>query len=74
MAVGTFDTRREAAQALGRFAATYDARIVVDRNASRQTVGDFADSWWKTRAGHRPSTLVRDREAFDRDGLSWESE
>jgi len=69
MAIGTFDTRREAAQALGRFAASYDAHKVVQRNAGRQTVGEFADSWWKTRAGHRPSTRVRDREALDRDVL-----
>jgi len=69
VAIGTFDTRREAAQALGRFAANYDTRTLVDRKAGRQTVGDFAESWWKTRAGHRPSTRVRDREALDRDVL-----
>jgi integrase len=69
MAVGTFDTRREAAQALGRFAANYDARTPVDRKAGRQTVGEFAESWWKTRVGYRPSTRVRDREALDRDVL-----
>src|SRR5271155_3578606 len=69
LAIGTFDTRREAAQALGRFAANYDALTLVDRKASRQTVGEFAESWWKTRAGYRPSTLVRDREALDRDVL-----
>ncbi|MCU1488768.1 MAG: Phage integrase, partial [Acidimicrobiaceae bacterium] len=28
-----------------------------------------AESWWKTRAGHRPSTRVRDREALGRDVL-----
>ena len=65
MAIGTFDTRREAAQALGSFAANYDAWSLVDRKAGRQTVGDSAESWW-TRAGHRPSTRVRDREALDR--------
>jgi integrase len=68
-AIGTFDTRREAAQALGCFAANYDTRTPVDRKASRQTVGEFAEPWWKTRAGHRPSTRVRDREALDRDVL-----
>jgi integrase len=69
VAIGTFDTRRGAAQALGRFAANYDARTLVDRKAGRQTLGEFAESWWKTRAGHRPSTRVRDREVLDRDVL-----
>lgn len=69
ISIGPFDTRREAAQALWRFAASYDAHKVVHRNAGRQTVGGFAESWWKTRAGHRPSTRVRDREALDRDVL-----
>lgn len=69
MAIGTFDTRREAAHALGRFASNHDTRTVLDRKASRQTVGEFSESWWKTRTGHRPSTRVRDREALDRDVL-----
>jgi integrase len=69
VAIGSFDTRREAAQALGRFAANYDTRTLVDRKAGRQTVSDFAESWWKTRTAYRPSTRVRDREALDRDVL-----
>jgi hypothetical protein len=69
IAIRTFDTRREAARSLGRFAANYDALTLVDRKAGRQTVGEFAESWWKTRAGYRPSTRVRDREALDRDVL-----
>ena len=32
-------------------------------------MGGFSESWWKTRAGYRPSTRVRDREALDRDVL-----
>ena len=32
-------------------------------------MGEFAASWRKTRAGHRPSTRVRDREVIDRDVL-----
>lgn len=32
-------------------------------------MGEFAESRWKTRAGYRPSTRVRDREALDRDVL-----
>jgi len=69
IAIGTFDTRREAAQALARFAASYQTQPFVNREAGRQTVGDFAETWWKTRAGHRPSTRVRDRQALDRDVL-----
>jgi integrase len=37
--------------------------------AGRQTVGEFAETWWKTRTGHRRSTRVRDRQALDRDML-----
>ena len=67
--IGTFNTRREAAQALGRFAASYETRTPLDRKAGRETIGEFAESWWKTRTGNRPSTKVRDREALDRDVL-----
>ena len=69
IAIGTFDTRREAAKALSQFAATYQTQALVGREAGRQTVGEFAAVWWKTREGHRPSTRVRDREALDRDVL-----
>ena len=67
MAIGTFDTRREAAQALGRFAATYETRTFMDRRAGRRTLGELAESWWLTRAGYRPSTRLRDRQALNRD-------
>src|ERR1700722_12483986 len=67
--IGTFATRREAAQALGRFAASYERRAPADHKAGRQTIGDFAEAWWTTRTGYRPSTNVRDREALDRDVL-----
>src|SRR5271166_5099176 len=67
--IGTFNTRREAAQALGRFAASYETRTPLDRKAGRETIGEFAESCWKTRTGYRPSTQVRDREALDRDVL-----
>ena len=67
--IGAFDTRREAAQAIARFAGNYATRPVGDRRASRQTVAEFAESWWQTRTGHRLSTQVRDREALNRDVL-----
>ena len=52
--IGTFNTRREAAQALGRFAASYETRTPLDRKAGRETIGEFAKSWWKTRTGKGP--------------------
>jgi hypothetical protein len=67
--IGTFNTRREAAQALGRFAASYETPTPLDPKAGRETIGEFAQSWWKTRTGNRPSTQLRDREALGRDVL-----
>lgn len=65
--IGAFDTKREAAQALAKFASTYVNRDIPSRAAGRQTVGEFSESWWQTRASYRPSTRVRDRQALDRD-------
>jgi integrase len=67
--IGAFDTRREAAQALARFAADQGSHASIDRKAARRALGDFAEVWWQTRSWHRPSTRLRDRQALDRDVL-----
>ena len=67
--IGAFDTGRDAAHALARFAAEQGATGAVDRKAARRTLADFAEVWWQTRTWHRPSTQLRDRQALDRDVL-----
>lgn len=69
LGIGAFDTKREAARALARFAAEHGDQTVPNRATGRQTVGEFAELWWQSRASHRPSTRVRDRQALDSDIL-----
>ena len=67
--VGTYPTRREAANALARAGAQSVGDKTWDRAGSRQKVSEFVEQWWSTRAGHRASTRARDRLIVDHDLL-----
>lgn len=67
--VGTFPTRRAAAGAIAAAGAEAGGERVIDRTAGRQPLKIFAERWWDTRAGHRPSTRARDRLILDHDLL-----
>jgi len=67
--VGSYATRREAAAAVAAAGAEANGERVIDRTAGRQHVEVFAERWWATRSGHRPSTRSRDRMVLDHDLL-----
>ncbi|HZT66035.1 MAG TPA: site-specific integrase [Acidimicrobiales bacterium] len=67
--VGTFPTRRAATAAIAAAGAEAGGERVIDRAAGRQHLEVFAERWWTTRIGHRPSTRARDRLVLDHDLL-----
>ncbi|HZU72464.1 MAG TPA: hypothetical protein VE990_06795 [Acidimicrobiales bacterium] len=67
--VGSYPTRREATAAVAAAGAEANGERVIDRAAGRQHVAAFAERWWATRSGHRPSTPARERMVLDHDLL-----
>jgi integrase len=64
VSLGTFATRREATAALARATATGKTR-----STGRTAVSNWAERWWETRVGHRPTTRHRDRQVLDNEIL-----
>jgi len=62
VALGTFATRREATAAISN-ATT--AGVGPSRPADRLSLDAWAERWWATRVGHRPTTRARDRGVLD---------
>lgn len=64
--VGTFDTRKEAREAIGSLAP---ARSSAATTAPAPSLRDYAEQWKEHRVGHRYSTRKRDQLALDHDIL-----
>jgi integrase len=73
VSLGSYRTRREALAALA-VPPPGDASSRALEVTSRQLVGEFAEQWWSSRAGHRAATRVRDRLILDNDLLPYFSE
>jgi len=67
VALGTFSTRPEATAAIS-IATT--AGVGASRPADRLSLAAWAERWWATRVGHRPTTQARDRGVLDHHILS----
>lgn len=67
--IGTFSTRRAATAAIAAAGGELTGERPVDRAGGRQHLAVFAERWWTTRLGHRPSTRARDRQVLDHDLL-----
>ena len=62
VALGTFATRREATAAISQ-ATT--AGVGASRPDDRLSLDAWAERWWATRVGHRPTPRARDRGVLD---------
>lgn len=69
LTLGSYRTRREAQAAIAAAGGDARANLVLDRARGRQRLGEFAEQWWASRAGHRISTRTRDRLILDHDLL-----
>jgi len=63
--VGTFPTRRLAVAAI----ATATSPKTEQPPGVGLRLGDWAEAWWPTRTGHRPTTRRRDRQILDHEIL-----
>jgi integrase len=69
LTLGSYDTRRDAQAAIASAGSTSTRNVRFDPTKGRQRVEVFAESWWASRSGHRPSTRARDRLILDHDVL-----
>lgn len=69
LTLGSFDTRRDAQAAIAATGTEARRSPRFDPAKGRQRVALFAESWWASRSGHRPSTRARDRLILDHDLL-----
>ena len=71
LTLGSFETRRDAQMAIVLAGSESRTNARFDPSKGRQRIDAFAESWWASRSGHRPSTRARDRLILDHDLLPY---